>query len=138
MGIASARYIAARRIDRDLLLPGDQAGQDLDLGILDRLALCLGKAADIGVGKGNVGLDLIRQAFVRCGDGGPRYDDLALPFVKPARQVACRGLASLFDLAQKGADCLCDVRLVCRTTFWDGLEILSHLRLRWQRRRWPG
>ena len=82
MAVAPPRHIAARRRNRDLLLPRHQARQNLHCEIGGRCALRLGKAANIVLGKADIGFHLFGN------QGGGRvarrvgHDDLTIPAVK--------------------------------------------------------
>ena len=58
MAVTPAGDIAASRIARDALLPGNQARHNFCLKICDRTALRLGEAFHIGMGKLNILLQL--------------------------------------------------------------------------------
>ena len=51
-------------------MPGDQAGQDFHLAFGDGRALGFGEAADVAVGKADVGLDLIELGLQALGHLG--------------------------------------------------------------------
>ncbi len=82
MAVAPTGHIAARRIDRDRLLPGDHARHDLDLDIRDGRLLHLGKAAHVVMGELDVLLELLGNQAHRRRRSLLRQQDAAVVTVE--------------------------------------------------------
>ena len=117
MTVAPARYIAAGGRHRDLLLPGDEAGQNLDLAIGDRRALRLGKQSDVAVREPDVSFQLFRHQRRRRGAGFGRHDDVMRPLVQIAGKPDGGGIAIAPDFVQNGLNRSADIALpgLCST-----------------------
>ncbi len=111
MGIPPAGYIAPCRINRDLLLAGMEAGHNFKRAIRRGRLLCFGEAADVFVGKPDVRLELFGHLCRRIFDGGIRYPDLAVPFIKLAGQIAHSVLATLLDFCKQAFNLGADIGL---------------------------
>ena len=125
VAVAPARHVAAGGLHGDALLAGDEARDQLDLGIADALALGLGEAAHLIVSEPDVVLQLLRHLVGR----GPAHlfghDDLALPAVELARVLAGLLLAAPLDVVQNALDGLAHIGLVGRGRLCGLLQIVD-------------
>ena len=103
--IASARHVAADRVDRDVLVAEDDAGQRLDLEVAHRVLLLLREVAHLRLGE----LDVVEVALGDLADGaldlGRREAEvLRRPVVELLRQVAHRRVAARLDVGEDPLD----------------------------------
>ena len=100
VGVAPARHVGPRGVDRDVAVAGDQAGDDLDLGVQHRRLLRLGEAAHVVMREA----DIVAEALGHLLGGGGNLvggdDDLALPFVELCGVVPGLGVATGLDLVE--------------------------------------
>ena len=102
VAVAPARHVTARGLAGDCLLAGDQAGDDLDLGIADRLLLRLGKPPDIVPGKADVVLELLGDQSGGRVNFVAGEDDVAVIAVEFGRIAHCRFVPRRLDLVENG------------------------------------
>ena len=103
--ILAARHIGPDRIYRCVPMTEDHARQGLDLDVLQRVLLDLGKVPDLCLGEGNIVNRALRQGGVSGADFVlAQAEVFAVPFVQVAR-IAADSLKSLrLDVAEHPLD----------------------------------
>ena len=109
MAVSPTRHITPRRIDRDRLLPGDEARHDLVFDIGHGGFLLLGKAAHIVVAELDVALQLFGHQRAGGFDLVRRQDDIAVVFVELGGIFQRLRIAARLDIVK---DRTCTIFLV--------------------------
>ena len=104
MAVPPAGHVATCGIDRDRLLTGDHAGNDLKLYVVDGRFLRLRKAFYVVVGKLDVALYLLGDFCNRCVDFFLGQKDIALVAIKLGRVFQSFCVAARFDIVEDVLD----------------------------------